>query len=102
MGNCIDIFQGDTVQLTLELTENGEPFVPAGEKIVFTVGRYKTTLFSIEAQDGVVRIPHQSTKDLSPGEYKFDVRIYDAAKTLVATPAVGILRVLEVVNRDLP
>ena len=97
----IEVRQGDTVQLTLNLTDNGQPFVPDGEKIVFSVGRYKDLLFSLEAVDGVVKIPHERTREMNPGEYKFDVRVYDADKTLVATPVVGAFRVLEVVNHDL-
>lgn len=97
----IEVRQGDTVQLTLNLTNNGEPFVPTDEKIVFSVGRYKDLLFSLEAEDGTVKIPHEKTRDMNPGEYKFDLRVYDADKNLVATPVVGAFRVLEVVNHDL-
>lgn len=97
----LEIRQGDTVQLKLNLTENGQPFVPAAEKVVFTVGRLSEVLFSMEAEGGVVKIPHEITNRLTPETYKFDVRVYDAAKTLVATPVVGSIRVLEVVNHDL-
>lgn len=97
----IEVRQGDTVQLTLALTENGRPFVPDQEKIVFSVGRYKELLFSLEAADGTVKIPHETTREMNPGEYKFDVRVYDQNKNLVATPVVGAFRVLEVVNHDL-
>lgn len=97
----LEIRQGDTVQLNLNLTENGQPFVPAAEKVVFTVGRLSEVLFSLEAEGGVVKLPHEITDKLTPGTYKFDVRVYDAAKTLVATPVVGSIRVLEVVNHDL-
>ena len=93
--------QGDTVQLKLALTENGQPFVPQEERIVFSVGRYKDLLFSLEAVDNTVKIPHEKTQALNPGEYKFDVRVYDQNKNLVATPVVGVFRVLEVVNHDL-
>ncbi len=98
----LEVYRGDTMQLTIRLTNGGEPFTPTDEKVVFTVGRYKEVQFSLEADgEGVVRIPHEQTNALTPGEYKFDVRVYDGAKTLVATPVVGTLRVLEVVNHDL-
>lgn len=97
----IEVRQGDTVQLNLALTENGQPFVPREERIVFSVGRYKDLLFSLEAVDNTVKIPHEKTQTLNPGEYKFDVRVYDQNKNLVATPVVGVFRVLEVVNHDL-
>lgn len=97
----LDVRKGDTVQLNLKITNNGEPFSPDGEKIVFSVGRTSSPIFSIEAVDGVVKIPHDKTKGLASGDYKFDVRIYDADKSLVATPIVGVFRVLEVVNVDL-
>ena len=97
----IEVRQGDTVQLNLALTENGQPFVPQEERIVFSVGRYKDLLFSLEAGDNTVKIPHEKTQALNPGEYKFDVRVYDQNKNLVATPVVGVFRVLEVVNHDL-
>ena len=97
----LEIRQGDTVQLNLNLTENGEPFVPAEEKVVFTLARFDDVLFSLEAEDGVVRIPHEKTDKLTPGTYKFDVRVYNADKTLVATPVVGKIQVTEVVNHDL-
>ncbi len=97
----IEVRQGDTVQLNLALTENGQPFVPQEERIVFSVGRYKDLLFSLEAVDNTVKIPHEKTQALNPGEYKFDVRVYDQNKNLVATPVVGVFRVLEVVNHDL-
>lgn len=40
----IEVRQGDTVQLNLALTENGQPFVPQEERSVFSVGRYKDLL----------------------------------------------------------
>lgn len=101
----IEIRQGDTVQLKLNLTENGQPFVPDQEKIVFTLSRHGKALFSLTAEDGVFRIPHELTRDLKPlrgvDEYKFDVRVYDPNRNMVATPVVGVFRVLEVVNHDL-
>lgn len=97
----LDVRKGDTVQLNLKITNNGEPFTPDGEKIVFSVGRTSSPIFSVEAEDNVVKIPHEKTRNLASGDYKFDVRIYDANKTLVATPIVGVFRVLEVVNVDL-
>lgn len=97
----LEVRKGDTVQLNLIITNNGEPFVPDQEKIVFSVGRTSSPIFSVEAEDSTVKIPHSMTKDLPAGEYKFDVRVYDAAKNLVATPVVGVFRVMEVVNVDL-
>lgn len=98
----IEVYKGDTVQINLQITNNGEPFVPQnGEQIVFSVGRLGQVSFSIAAENNVVKIPHDKTDALQVGVYKFDVRIYDAAKTLVATPVVGAFRVLGVVNDDL-
>lgn len=99
--NTIDVRRGDTVQLELTLTNNGEPFVPESEKVVFSVGGVGGCLFSLEAENMVVKIPHEQTKKLRPGDYKFDVRVYDVGKNLVATPIFGTFRVLEVVNNDL-
>lgn len=97
----IEARKGDTIQLNLQITNNGEPFVPTDEKIVFSIGQFGSRVFSIEAESNVVKIPHEKTKRLAPGDYKFDIRIYDANKSLVATPIVGVFRVLEVVNNDL-
>lgn len=98
----IDVRRGDTVQLNLTITNNGEPFVPQnGERIVFSVGRFGSKEFSIDAENSVVKIPHEKTRRLPVGEHKFDVRIYDASKQLVATPIVGVFNVLEVVNGDI-
>lgn len=97
----IEIRKGDTVQLNLDIKNDGKPFVPDGEKIVFSVGRYGEKEFSLEAENNVVLIPHSLTNELSVGVYEFDVRVYDVDKTLVATPIVGRLSVLGVVNNDL-
>lgn len=100
--NTLEFRKGDTIQLSLSITANGEPFVPTDEKIVFSVGGPDRPLFSIQADGNIVKIPHEKTNRLVPGkEYRFDVRIYNAAKTLVATPIFGVVRVLEVVNNDL-
>lgn len=97
----IEMRQGDTIQLRLDLTVNGQPFVPDKEKIVFSVGRHKDLVFSLDVVDGVVKIPHEKTRDLNPADYRFDIRIYDEGKNLVATPVVGVFRILDVVNHEL-
>lgn len=98
----IEVRKGDTVQINLKITNNGEPFVPQnGERIVFSVGQVGRKEFSIDAENNVVKIPHEQTNLLSLGNHKFDVRIYDAGKQLVATPIVGVFSVLEVVNGDI-
>lgn len=100
--NTIEIRKGDTIQLNLNITVNGEPFVPTDEKIVFSVGSQNRPLFSIPADENVVKISHEMTNKLSVGkEYQFDVRVYNASKTLVATPIFGQFKVLGVVNDDL-
>lgn len=99
--NIIEVRKGDTVQLNLTITNNGEPFVPDKEKIVFSVGKMGKINFSIEAENNVVKISHDMTNDLLIGDYKFDIRIYDENKSLVATPIVGIFRISEVVNYEL-
>lgn len=99
--NVIEIRRGDTIQLNLNITNNGKPFVPENEKIVFSVGRYGKILFSIEAINNVIKIPYEDTSDLEIGKYKFDIRIYNSEKTLVATPVVGEFIVSEVVNDEL-
>lgn len=99
--NVIEIRRGDTIQLNLDITNNGKPFVPENEKIVFSVGRTGKVIFYIEAKNNVINISHENTKDMPIGDYKFDIRIYDESKTLVATPVVGIFRILEVVNDEL-
>lgn len=97
----IEVYKGDTVQLNLHITNDGQPFIPTKEKIVFSVGRVGSPVFSIEAKDGVVLISHDQTESLRSGKYMFDVRVYDEAKNLVATPIFGEFHVLEVVNLDL-
>lgn len=97
----IEIRKGDTVQLNLTITNNGEPFIPENEKIVFSVGKMGKINFSIEAKDNIIKIPHEMTENLLVGDYKFDIRIYDVNKTYVATPIVGIFRISEVVNYEL-
>ena len=99
---AIEVHKGDTVQLNLTITNNGEPFVPQnGEQIVFSVGRFGLKSFSVHAEDNIVKISHDLTKDMAPGSYNYDLRIYDAAKNLVATPIVGAFKVLGVVNDDI-
>lgn len=100
--NTIEIRKGDTIQLNLNITANGEPFVPTTEKIVFSVGSPEKPLFSIQADGNVVKISHEKTNRLVSGkEYQFDVRIYNADKSLVATPIYGVVKVSEVVNSAL-
>ena len=99
----IEIRRGDTLQLGVVLTDqNGETFTPApGQKLMLSVGIAGSPMFTVPVVDGVAGIRHEDTKSISPGEYRFDVRLYDADKTLVATPIYGEFAVLEVVNDDI-
>lgn len=95
--------KGDTVQVQVNLTNNGEPFVPDTEQVVFAVGRTfgGNPLFSVAVVDGAANITHEMTRCIPVGKYKFDVRVYTKDKTLVATPCYGDFELLEVVNNEL-
>ena len=99
----IEIRQGDTLRLDITITNNGEPFVPTEEKIVFSVGHGRgfSPLFTCPVINGVAEITHEDTKDISPGQYYFDLRVYSADKKLVATPLYGEFNILGVVNGDI-
>lgn len=98
----IEIRKGDTLRLDITLTNNGEPFIPVDEQIVFAVGNgVSSPLFTCPVVEGVAQITHEQTKSLPCRTYKFDVRVYNANKELVATPLFGDFKLLEVVNNDL-
>lgn len=99
----IKIRQGDTLRLDVTLTNNGEPFVPTNEQIVFAVGYGSGVppIFTCPVIDGVAQITHEQTKDLKVANYYYDLRVYDASKLLVATPLYGTFAVLGVVNSDI-
>ena len=99
----IQMYKGDTIQVGISLTNNGEPFIPTTEKIVFSVGKNigGNPIFSVESSDGIAYITHEMTKSMSPGNYKYDVRVYTENKSLVATPCYGDFELLGVVNNGI-
>lgn len=98
----ISMHKGDTLRLDVSLTNNGEPWTPTNEFIVFSVGfGYNSPAFSVPVIDGVGQITHEQTKDLPPGNYKYDLRVYNSNKELVATPLFGSFIILGVVNNDI-
>ena len=98
----IQIYKGDTVKIEISLENNGQPFVPTTETVVFSIGDGNPSpIISKNAADNVVILTHEETKALEIGMYSYDVRVYDQDKTLVATPCYGNLKVLGVVNNDL-
>lgn len=96
----LQIYRGDTLRLTVTLTDGqGQPFEPAeGQQVVFSVGWPGRPLLTVPVTDGAASLTHQDTARLPAAEYCFDVRVYDAAKTLVATPIFGQIAVKEAVN----
>lgn len=103
MAPKIEMYKGDTLRLDVTLTNNGEPFVPTDEQVVFAVGHGHGSppLFTSPVVEGVAQITHDQTKSLSAGSYCYDLRVYDADKKLVATPLFGEFVLLEVVNGEL-
>ncbi len=101
----IQIVRGDTKDLKISITQNGQPFVPTTEKIVLTVKKtYNANdpaLIQKEVVNGIVKIAHEDTVNLGYGEYVFDVRIYNPDKSVVSTPIVGTLEITKVVNNDI-
>lgn len=99
----IEIYKGDTVQIEITLTNNGEPFITTDENILFSVGEVigKPPLFTIPVIDGVADITHDITKKMKIGNYIYDVRVYTSDKTLVATPCIGNFRIKGVVNNEI-
>lgn len=91
------------MRLDVTLTNNGEPFVPTDEQVVFAVGygHGSPPLFTSLVVEGVAQITHDQTKGISAGSYCYDLRVYDADKKLVATPLFGEFVLLEVVNGEL-
>lgn len=103
MAPKIEMYKGDTLRLDVTLTNNGEPFVPTDEQVVFAVGygHGSPPLFTSLVVEGMAQITHDQTKGLSAGSYCYDLRVYDADKKLVATPLFGEFVLLEVVNGEL-
>lgn len=99
----IEMYQGDTIDLNVELTQNGEPFDTTDFEVVFSVSNRigETPIFKLPIIDNYVKITHELTKDLSLGNYQYDVRIYDQSKSLVSTPCVGSLYIKGVVNNEI-
>lgn len=98
--DILQIYRGDTLRLTVTLTDSGgKPFVPAeGQQVVFSVGWPGEVLVAVPVTEGAANLTHQDTARLLPNEYCFDVRVYNADKTLVATPIFGKFIVKEAVN----
>lgn len=101
----ITMYQGDTMEVTVEITEivDGEerPWTPTNETVMLSVGNPGNPIFQCPVVDGVARIEHEDTQTMTPNEYVFDVRVYDPNYNLVATPLVGRFNLLEVVNHEL-
>lgn len=100
----IELRKGDTAQIEVSLTtDDGQPFIPVDEVVMFSVGKKysKKVYFSVPVEDEIANLTHEMTNSLSPGEYVYDVRVYNDDKTLVATPLYGDFIVKEVANDDL-
>lgn len=101
----VAMYQGDTMEISIEITEviNGEeqPWTPTNETVMFSVGTTNNILFQREVINGKTRIEHEDTQDIAPDTYDFDVRVYDAEYNLVATPLVGKFQIMDVVNHEL-
>lgn len=101
----ITMYQGDTMEVTVEITEivDGEerPWTPTNETVMLSVGNPGNPIFKRPVEGGVVRIEHEDTQTMMPNNYKFDVRVYDPNYNLVATPIIGDFILLDVINREL-
>ena len=101
----ITMYQGDTMEVTVEITEiaDGEerPWTPTNETVMLSVGNPRNPIFQRPVVDGVARIEHEDTQTMMPNNYKFDVRVYDPNYNLVATPIIGDFVLLDVINREL-
>ena len=101
----ITMYQGDTMEIMVDITEivNGEerPWKPTNETVMLSIGVPGNVLLQREVVDGTARIEHEDTQTMTPKKYDFDVRIYDPDYHLVATPIIGKFQLLGVVNREL-
>lgn len=98
----ITIRKGDTIEIEVELSMNGELFVPQEEIVEFSVGFGKNKPFFIcPVINGVAHITHEQTRNMECGNYKYDVRVYTKDKILVATPIFGVFKIVEVINNEI-
>lgn len=101
----MEIIRGDTKEISVTITKNGEPYVPLGEKVVFTVKKdYEEDspiLIQHDVVNGKVIITHNDTVNLEYGKYVYDVRVYRPDLSEVQTPIIGTLKIAKVVNNDL-
>lgn len=101
----ITMYQGDTMEVAIEITEivDGveQPWTPTNETVMLSVGSQNNPIFFRPVINGIAFIEHEDTQNMSPGNYKFDVRVYDVEYNLVATPLAGDFVLLGVINYEL-
>lgn len=81
--NNIYLTRGDTCILDVDITDaDGNPYtMAASDKLIFTVRRMfgkGEILISKEVSAPVIELSTDDTKDLSFGEYRYDVYLYNS------------------------
>lgn len=100
----MEIIRGDTKEISVSITKNGEPYVPLGERVVFTVKKDyddDEVLIQHDVVNSKVFITHEDTVNLDYGNYVYDVRVYRPDLSEVQTPIIGKLKITKVVNNNL-
>lgn len=84
--NNIIMTKGDTARIQIEILNNkGEPYIPlAGDSVLFTLKHYvsdRTILLSkdISIENLYLMLDPEDTKDLSLGDYCFDIQLVHAS-----------------------
>ena len=101
--NDIVMYRGDTEDFKIRFMDKntGLPWTPTDETVMLSVGYFHDPLIMIPVVDGVARFEHEHTQDMRPGNYTYDIRIYDENLTLVNTVGTYNFTLLEVVNHKL-
>lgn len=89
INNLITLVRGDTATFNVDLKteEDGslEDYTPAaGDRIVFKVKKNYNDANAIITKTGTtISLSHNDTKDLSPGEYVYDVTFISSDNTVI-------------------
>lgn len=76
--NKIQLTRGDTAQIKLAVTQDGQPYDFEKDTVVFSVKTSTTTpqyIFQKTVKDGVILIRPEDTENLQYGSYKYDVQL---------------------------
>lgn len=101
----LTLIRGDTEQIKVMLTKNGEPYKPNdvkdGDLLTLTIRKYVELLKKqIELPNNIFELKHEDTKNLPAGELEYDIEYRKPDNSIVKTLVKGKVKIIKDVTYD--